>query len=224
MQMILYQLVSQGDMDFTHISHVAPWLEFYFDEGKDLEALPSPRIFKSHLPYRRVPKGPGRYIYVIRDGKDVAVSYYHFYVANMGFKGSFPEFFNRFMRGKVQYGTWFKHVAGWSANSKNLSILFLNYEDLSADLEGCIRKIATFCNLEIPAEKHSVILEQCSFEFMKQFEHKFDHFTGLVSSKKPGAFIRKGQVADWRNYLDRQQEALFEQEVQRWYERLPHPS
>lgn len=42
----------------------------------DLSALPSPRIFKTHLPYNVIPKSPNKdtvckYIYVARNPKDV---------------------------------------------------------------------------------------------------------------------------------------------------------
>ena len=97
-QMILYQLTTDGRMDFAHITQVCPWFERALKAGRDLDALPGPRVFKSHLPYRRIPKGPCRYIYVARDGKDVAVSYYHFYRSHMGYKGTFEEFFERVPR------------------------------------------------------------------------------------------------------------------------------
>ena len=99
-QMILYQLTTDGRMDFAHITQVCPWFERALKAGRDLDALPAPRVFKSHLTYRRIPKGPCRYIYVARDGKDVAVSYYHFYRSHMGYKGTFEEFFERFLTGE----------------------------------------------------------------------------------------------------------------------------
>ncbi len=130
MQMILYQLASGGNMDFTHICQVAPWFErvisFNVMSSEAIEAIPSPRIFKSHLSYRWIPKGQCKYIYVMRNGKDVAVSFFHFYKSHLGFKGDFSEFFDLFMRGKVQFGSWFEHVAGWREHLDNPNILFLS--------------------------------------------------------------------------------------------------
>ena len=99
MQMILYQLTTEGNMNFPHITMVCPWFERLLKDGAAFDALPSPRVFKSHLSYRKIPKGPCKYIYVARDGKDVAVSYYHFHATHIGFKGSFDEFFERFLKG-----------------------------------------------------------------------------------------------------------------------------
>jgi hypothetical protein len=101
MQMILYQFTTEGKMAFPHITTVCPWFERSQKDGTAYDALPAPRVLKSHLSYRKIPKGPCRYIYVARDGKDMAVSYYHFYTTHMGFKGTFDDFFPRFLRGEV---------------------------------------------------------------------------------------------------------------------------
>lgn len=45
MQMILYQLTTDGGMDFEHISEPCPYFERAIANRRDLEALPSPRIF-----------------------------------------------------------------------------------------------------------------------------------------------------------------------------------
>ncbi len=222
MQMILYQLTTDGDMDFTHISEVVPWFERFSLNRKDIEALPSPRIFKTHLPYKgmlmSIPKGPCKYIYLARNGKDVTVSYFHFYTSHLGFRGTFSEFFDRFMRGKVKYGSWFKHVAGWRAHRDDPNILFLEYEDLIRDLAGSIQIIADFCGFEVPPEKLPVILERSSFAFMKKHENKFDHAMELFLDHgiQLGLFLRKGQINYAKEYLNSQQEALFEREFEKW--------
>src|SRR5207249_11559783 len=58
MQMILYQLTTDGNMDFTHIAEYCPWFEKSLRSARGFETRPSPRLFKSHLPYREIPKGP----------------------------------------------------------------------------------------------------------------------------------------------------------------------
>ncbi|MCP4347096.1 MAG: sulfotransferase domain-containing protein [Desulfobacterales bacterium] len=223
MQMILYQLSSDGNMDFHHISQVSPWFErlisFNVMSQKDIEALPSPRIFKSHLSYKQIPKGPCRYIYVARDGKDVAVSFFHFYKSHLGFKGTFPDFFDLFMRGKVQYGSWFEHVVGWQARKNDPNVLFLKYEDLITDLEGCIRRIIEFCGFETPEDRFPEILERCSFAFMKKHESKFDHIAGMVWEKgyTQNSFFRKGQTGDGKQYFTAEQEELFGRKADKYF-------
>jgi peroxiredoxin len=212
MQMILYQLTTAGRMDFPHITTVCPWFERSLKDGTAYDALPSPRVFKSHLPYRKIPKGPCKYIYVARDAKDVAVSYYHFYTTHMGFKGTFDEFFDRFLKGEVQYGSWFRHVRRWWEHRDDPNVLFLYYEELAVDLPGCLRRITAFCGLEIAPERRPGILERCSFAFMKQHESQFDPLTAMLYEQgfQPNTHLRKGMAGTWSEKLSSQQARRFD--------------
>lgn len=72
-------------MSFNEISEVVPWLELAYDQGQDLRA-PQPfeaetggmRVFKSHAWERHCPKGC-KYIVVVRDPCDVALSFFNFF-------------------------------------------------------------------------------------------------------------------------------------------------
>jgi hypothetical protein len=222
MQMILYQLTTDGSMDFPHIYEYCPWFERSSRSALGFEARPSPRLFKSHLSYRKIPKGPCKYIYVARDGKDVAVSYYHLYRSYNGFEGTFPGFFDRYLRGKVEFGSWFEHVRGWWRHRHDPNVLFLHYEDLLDDLEGGVRKIIAFCGFDIAQERLPTILERCCFAFMKQHESQFDPVTGASWERgaQGKAFLRKGRTGDWRGQLSPEQAARFD----RAFEKLLGPT
>ena len=99
MQMILYQLATDGSLEFEHIYQVCPYFENSLGMRSGFANVPEPRTFKSHLTYRQVPKGC-KYIYVARNGKDVAASYFHFSRSHLGFRGTFDEFFDQFVRGR----------------------------------------------------------------------------------------------------------------------------
>src|SRR5262249_14964710 len=170
----------------------------------------------SHLPYHQIPKGPGKYIYVARDGKDVAVSFFHFHRANNGYQGTFAEFFDRFMAGKIAPGSWFAHVKGWWRHRHDPNVLFLRYEDLLGDLEGSVRKIIAFCGFDIAPERLPTILQRCSFAFMKQHESQFDPMLGTLWEEgvQLNSFIRKGRTGDWKGTLSPEQEARFDKAFQ----------
>lgn len=212
LQMILYQLTSDGEMEFVHISQVVPWLERSIGARRNLDVMASPRVFKTHLTSRQMPRWPGKYIYITRDGKDVALSYFNFYKMQLGFKGSFADFFARFMKGKVQSGSWFKHVRGWRARSSRHNILFLNYEDLLTDLEGGIRQIIAFCGFNPTHEKFAALVQRSSFAFMKEHENKFDHATEVLWERgiSQGSFINRGKAGGWKEQFTQEQKACFE--------------
>ncbi len=150
-------------------------MEAPFGRSRDMEAYPAPRIIKSHLSYKSIPKGPGKYIYVMRDGKDVVVSqYYQDQRIPIASDTAFSQYFERWMRGRVGAGSWFDHVAGWWARRNDPNVLFLRYEDLQRGPTGTIRRIAAFCNIPLSNERLARVLERSSFAFMKRYEDKID--------------------------------------------------
>jgi LPS sulfotransferase NodH len=198
-QMILYQIVSDGDVDFAHISEKCPWLERLWVHNRvDPESLPSPRVFKTHLKYSHVPKHPqARYIYVARDGLDVAVSYYHHYRTILRYAHDFDTFFDAFIKGGVQAGEWADHVHDWWLNPKDLNVLFLTYEEMKNDLSAAVDRIAEFCGIELDPQHRQRVLQRSSFSYMKEHEDKFEHLNELLwewnLDGKTKKFIREGK-------------------------------
>jgi len=149
---------------------------------------------------------------VSRDGKDVAVSYFHFSRSHLGFRGTLDEFFDLFMRARVEAGSWFEHVKGWWAHRHDPNVLFLRYEDLLHDLDSCLRRIIAFCDLEVEPARLPAIRERCGFAFMKAHESKFDHHMGMLWEQgvRRDAFIRQGQAGAWKDALSSRQAARFD--------------
>jgi hypothetical protein len=164
-----------------------------------------------------MPRLPGKYIYVARDGKDVAVSYYYFYRSHMGYQGTFDDFFERFLAGRIQSGSWFKHVRGWWEHRGDPNELFLRYEDLAADLPGCLRRIAAFCGRAVAPGRWPDIRERCSFAFMKRHESRFNPLTAALYEQglQPHTFLRQGQSGAWRAQLSPRQARRFDKTFHR---------
>jgi len=211
LQMILYQLTTDGEVNFPHIAEYCPWFEKSVRSARGFELRPSPRLFKSHLPHSRIPKGDCRYIYVARDGRDVALSYYHLYCRYNGYEGTFDEFFERFLKGKVDYGSWFEHMAGWWKHRDDPNVLFLTYEQLQDDFDGAVRRISDFCGREFSPETLNRVRCRASFEFMKQHEDRFDPV--LESLWEQGvqlkSFLRNGRVGEGATTLSEVQQNRF---------------
>ncbi len=197
-QWILHLLAHEEQPDPAHLTKVSPWFERSLAigelSGSDLERFPSPRVFKSHLPRAWLPDG-ARYIYVERDGLDVLVSYFHFYRAYLGFDGTLDDFYRRFMDGRVQYGSWFDHVAGWRAHESNADVLVVRYEDLLTDRKAAIERIVAFLGWDRSEHWVDRAVIESSFDAMKRRESVFDHATALLLERgvSPQSFLRTGE-------------------------------
>lgn len=168
----------------TKISDAIPWIEgaempaFGCNMSlREIDEMPSPRTFKSHLPYDIAPGGaphtsPARYIYVARNPKDTVVSFYAFVdrmsKSAIGFDPfSWDFFLKSFTRGKLWFGDWYDHVLRWWSWRNEPNVLFLKYEDIKKDLPGTVRKVADFLGQELEPEVVMNITRQCSFQGMK---------------------------------------------------------
>ena len=197
-QWILYLLTHEEQPDPAHLTTVSPWFERSLAIGEltasDLERFPSPRVFKSHLPRQWLPDG-ARYIYVERDGLDVLVSYFHFYRAYLGFEETLDDFYTRFMDGRVQYGSWFEHVAEWRERVSDPDVLIVRYEDLLSDRKTSIEQMVEFLDWERDERWVDRAVIESSFDAMKRRESVFDHATALLLERgvSPQSFLRTGE-------------------------------
>ena len=200
MQMLVVQLLSKGDAEFDHILQKAPYLEDVLQRERFdyLEKMPSPRVFKTHMEYGVLrPAKNARILFVTRDAKDTFVSCYHHYELVRRFRSSFDGFMNGMVRGRSFFGSYYKYMRTWMPHRNDPNVLWLRYEDLRKDLAGQARRIAAFLNVPVPEERMAAILEKCSFEYMRQHDHKFDFRTGMYE-ESPGRFIRQGGTAGAR--------------------------
>ena len=87
----------------------------------------------------------GRVIYLYRNPRDTAVSWYHFQRMNTlyGFTGTFAQFLDLFLRGDVAYGDYMQSVLSRWALRGRANVLVLSYEELSRNLPAAVRRIAS---------------------------------------------------------------------------------
>lgn len=212
MQFMLHLLTRGSGAEFRHINDVCPWFERSLAIGslepEQLDRLPSPRIFKTHLPREWLP-ARGRFVGIVRDPADVALSYFRLYRSYLGFTGSLDDFLARFERGQVQYGSWWTHVAGWRAQAEEPQVLLLRYEDLRADPLGELRRVARHCGLPEDPERLQAAVDGARLSRMKQLEARFDHATSLLLERgvTPERFIGQGTVGGAAAQLSDQQRA-----------------
>uniref|UniRef100_A0ACB8EM79 Uncharacterized protein n=1 Tax=Sphaerodactylus townsendi TaxID=933632 RepID=A0ACB8EM79_9SAUR len=197
---ILALILKKGDPTWTHNSVVwdrSPWLET--DDGLQVALkYPPPRLMNSHVPFQFFPKNflqtKAKVIYVMRNPKDVLVSFYYFssFIKSLKTPGSLQEFLEKFLSGNVVYGSWFDHVKSWMGLKGKPNFFYITYEELQQDLRGSVEKICQFLGKELSSQQMDSVVEHASFQKMK--ENKMSNFSVLpdeVVDHKKGRFMRK---------------------------------
>ena len=205
MQMILYHLTSDGKMNFKHIYDVSPWIRNASFIGQKPPDLNSPRIIKTHDSYKEFgKKTKGRFIYVYRNGMDVAISNFYQQKNYNNSDLKLDKYLNSFFKQKK----WFKHTREWMINKNKLSILYIKYEDLLNNKTKEFDRIISF--LGIPRNKKAInrALKYSSFEFMKKNENLYGE-QSKISKKIFNQFIRKGKSGEGKSLFTKEQKEIF---------------
>lgn len=149
-----------------------------------------PRVVKTHRAYsplfwRNLSIG------VIRDPRDVMVSYYYFRRDRIGlFQGSFPEFIRDRKHGLPG---WFRHYRSW----RDRWALVVTYEAMRRDVFSELTKILHLLGAPCPEEVLLQAIRRSDIAAVRKVE-------GAGESAVPGKgarFARDGRTGQWPTYF-----------------------
>jgi len=215
---ILVRLLNEGESpQGTTLRNSLHWIEsslHYPRSRAELDLLPSPRIFSSHMPFPMALGGdplrnPCRYVYIARNPRDVAVSYFHFEAGQSwsgNYDGDWSHWLRMFVDGKLQRGDWFDHVLGWWRHRDAGNVHFLKYEDLLGDFGGELRRLGRFLGREPSDALVEVIEDRTRFGNMKR-----DRFSSLQDVDGLGHFFRKGEIGSWKERFTVRESEWFDE-------------
>ncbi|XP_037372803.2 sulfotransferase 2B1 isoform X2 [Talpa occidentalis] len=227
---ILSLILKNGDPSWIQSEPIwnrAPWCEVLLSAFKILDSS-GPRLMSSHLPIQLFTKSffksKAKVIYVARDPRDVLVSFYHYSKISGHLKdpGTPDQFLQRFLKGKVPFGSWFDHIKGWIQMQGKENFLFITYEELKQDLPGCLKRICQFLDRPLDEEALGSVIAHSTFEAMKA--NKMSNYTLLPTSlldHSQGKFLRKGVCGDWKNHFTVAQSEAFDRVYREQMRGLP---
>lgn len=177
-----------------------------------VENLPFPHLVWSHESYDATyPK----VIYLVRDPRDIVISYYYYHVKYYGESSSFDVFFEQFIQGNVWPGRWDANVESWLVNREKVKngFLLVRYEDLLHNTSKEARRVLNFLNLDRTEKEIKEAIQWASFDNMKALENKQKvHLNGnspFVNASMP--FLREGQANKWKSVLNEEQQKKITQ-------------
>jgi aryl sulfotransferase len=201
-----------------------------------IEGQQHQRFLKSHLPIDALPYFEHvRYIVVGRDTRDVYMSLWNHYRSYTDFVydllaaddpvgGPMPrcgDDLREFWRNAMTRASFEWEPDGWPfwshhyhANSfwsfRHLpNILLVHYNDLKADLEGEMRRVAAYVGIQVPDAAWPDLVRAASFEAMKADADRILPETALAFGATSN-FVYKGTNERWRTELGAEDLALYE--------------
>ncbi|CAK8692764.1 sulfotransferase 1B1-like [Clavelina lepadiformis] len=190
-----------------------------------LKKLNFPRkVMGTHLPaplinFKKLKERETKVIYMIRNPKDQAVSWYHFsktqpYADLPPYKDMYTtdkkKYFDEYIAGEQKLFAkkgegYLEHLKEWYPHQNDSNVLFVYYEDLKKDLKQGIKRVSKFLDVVLSDEDVDMITEKTSLDSMKKSREKtedsfFKH-------------VRKGVVGGWKNYLTVAQSELIDKKV-----------
>ncbi|XP_063055183.1 amine sulfotransferase-like [Engraulis encrasicolus] len=229
MQYILYILYedSHPESEDNAIHNIVPHLEYRSSDYKYRRE--ASRLVATHLPQHMTPQGlqnnKGKVIYVMRNPKDVLVSFIHFSKVAKALDdvSNIDEYFEDFLLGKVFGGSWFDHVKGWFENKNKYNILFLSYEEMKMDLRSVVERVAEFVGKTLTDEDIDKVVDRATFKNMKNdpLANYERSDMDLVLDRNKGKMLRKGTIGDWKNTLTVAQSERFDQVYQERMKGIP---
>jgi hypothetical protein len=196
-------LYADRPVSFANIEQLIPDAEA--QSSRYLKRLPSPRVIKSHQYFdHRYPK----VLYIARDPRDVAISYYNFSRKYRQIPDDYPldKYVHAFVTGTLRssdWGTWAENVGTWLAARKGRpTFLLLRYEDLKADPETELWKVARFFGVDASSATLRRAIQSSSAEHLRELEKKEGGEWVTTKNKRPDIpFIGSAVAGKWKSVL-----------------------
>ncbi len=199
---------------FLNVESLVP--SIYMCPDRVLRKVPRPRILKSHecfdARYKNV-------IYIVRDPRDVAVSFYHFNIKVGRLTDDYPmeRFIEQLLAAEIdgdvdRYGSWDDNVLSWiNMQHTRRKFLLLRYEDMLADPQRELAKVAHFLGFEPRPERLAKAVELSSADRMRNLErNQAGEWTMMRGTRQDKPFVRSARSGGWRSVLPERAVAAIE--------------
>jgi hypothetical protein len=196
--------ITNNNCDFANSHLIVPDIHLKPEYCQNIQR---PRIIKSHRSYTPDYK---RVVYIVRDGRDVSVSYYFHMIKykQISPETRFEDFLFDFNAGCVDgwMTSWSEHVNGW-LNSDHEDFLLIKYEDMKQDTTREFRRFVEFSGLPIDNNKLVAAVQASEFDNMQRLEQNLINHMPDYDVSKP--FVRQGKVGGWQEFFSEQMTESF---------------
>jgi hypothetical protein len=196
-------LIHDDPVTFTNVEQRVP--DIYQNSDDELQKMIRPRLLKSHEYFD--PRY-GMVLYMVRDPRDVAVSYYHYHLKTRRIEDGYPleRYVSRFVSGELDpFGSWQENVGSWlGARQGSSGFLLIRYEEILERPQRELFRIASFLGIPTEAEDAERAVQASSWANMREMESQQSHLWQTTKkSRKDKPFVRAGESGAWQGVLSR---------------------
>lgn len=196
-------LYPSQNISFANIETLVP--DTSSISSRALKHIPRPRFIKTHEYFdHRYPK----VIYIVRDPRDVALSYYDFQRKYRQIQDGYPieSYVQDFVKGRLisaDWGTWAENVASWVSTRKaSRKFLLLRFEDMIEHTNTELARVAGFLEIAATPEMLESAIRNSSAERMRELEkQQQDQWVATKNRRKDIPFVRVAGAGGWRKNL-----------------------
>ena len=166
-----------------------------------------PRILKSHEYFD--PRYP-RVIYIVRDPRDVAVSFYFYNLKVRALPDGHPmdDFVRRFVAAKTldyadRVGSWEENVMSWvRMRQGKKGFCLVRYEDLLTDPATELKKVSPMLEIDPTPERIERAIRLSSATHMRSLEKsQWKKWITTKDTRQDIPFVREAKSGGWRDRL-----------------------
>ncbi|XP_052800506.1 sulfotransferase 1A1-like [Mya arenaria] len=173
----------------------------------DIDRQPSPRVLNSHLPHHRVPvdirNKKVKVVFVLRNPKDAAVSYFNMMVGmkHYNYSGNFQNWLPLYMNGPLAFIPYTDYLQEWEQVYRDqlYDMIIVYFEDMKKNTMHEVKRLADFLGVSYADELLEEISGKCQF---KEMQNRYDKdMMGKYKDEVNYGFLRKGEVGDWKRWF-----------------------
>jgi hypothetical protein len=191
------------DVSFQNIERLIP--DTSSQSSRALRRTPRPRIIKTHEYFDHRCR---KVICIVRDPRDVALSYYDFQRKYRHIEDGYPlaKYVDDFVSGRLNskdWGTWGENVASWIyTRGKSKDFLLTRYEDMMEDPVRELARTASFLGIGPDPTRIEQAVQRSSADRMRELERtQSADWVATKNHRTDIPFVRVAKSGGWKEKL-----------------------